>query len=532
MKQTITIIHTILLFSVGIFAQLPGPGMGVKGGELKYGENEFPDSFDPFTSVQNSANIRLTELMFESLIDEDEFGDYIPELASELPTRAGNRVTINLKQGVTWHDGEAFDADDVKFTVEAYQNPQNITGPYWRSVIKKFKSCVVTTPYQVVFEIDDRTDDVAPLFMFKIIPEHAFNGNTSISKSNGFSRRPIGTGPYQFLINNDNEIRLKYFEAYHQGRANLDDFRMVYRDDPNTQVASLEADGLNTLVRIRNQDISRLSGNFNLRSYKSLNVSYIGYNLRHPVLRDQRIRWAISLGMDREYMLKTLYLNKGTLVSGPFPPGSPYYNRDITGYPYNVEEARGFLEKAGCQDSDGDGILELPLRGERYPLDFELSLEATGQNNSSVESVAEALVEYMSKIGIRLRIRHLDAAGLRAKVFSPPYEFDMVIHAWTFNEANDVSTLFSTGGFNNFVGFADPEIDKYFTAVRNTDDPEARRLLNFEIHNQLMKKCPYTFLWSLEAHAAFHKKIQGTQDIHPFRFFTYARNWWIPFEEQ
>ena len=84
---------------------------GLTGGQFKYGEDEFPDTFDPITSDLSMANVRLSELIFEALLDKDIVGNYVPELAAQMPVVQGKEVVFELKQNVTWHDGKPFTAD-------------------------------------------------------------------------------------------------------------------------------------------------------------------------------------------------------------------------------------------------------------------------------------------------------------------------------------------------------------------------------------------------------------------------------------
>ena len=117
----------------------PAQELDLTGGEIKYGENEFPGSFDPITSVEMS-NLRLVELLFESLLTTDELDNYIPQLADEMPSINGRIVQFKLKNNVNWHDGKPFTSKDVKFTFDLLRNNKTIKSPYLSIETKSTKA--------------------------------------------------------------------------------------------------------------------------------------------------------------------------------------------------------------------------------------------------------------------------------------------------------------------------------------------------------------------------------------------------------
>jgi peptide/nickel transport system substrate-binding protein len=221
------------------------------------------------------------------------------------------------------------------------------------------------------------------------------------------------------------------------------------------------------------------------------------------------------------------YFNKGELISGPFPPASPYNNPEINIYPYRPDLAIGYLGKIGCRDSDGDGILE--LNGQ--PLEFVLFIEAETQIHSSIQGVAESIEDYLGEIGIKITVKNLESHAFTDRV-KIKRDYDMVISGWIFDEQNNISSLFRTNGENNFISYSNPEVDKYIDYVNSEFDEEKKRLVNYKLHEILQLDSPYCFLWTLDKYAALHKKIRGTEYIHPFKFFSFIGYWYIPRELQ
>jgi peptide/nickel transport system substrate-binding protein len=202
-------------------------------------------------------------------------------------------------------------------------------------------------------------------------------------------------------------------------------------------------------------------------------------------------------------------------------------NPDCLPWPFIPEKAKDFLRDIGCIDSNGDGILE--FMGQ--PLKFDMIIEAEGQGLTDLQGPALAIKDYLNELGIKIEIIHMDSQTILNRVFKNK-QFDMVISSWAFDELNDVSSLFQTNGENNFVSYSNPEVDKYFKIISQAQNSELIRLSNFEIHNRIQVDCPYTFLWTLDKYAAINKKVRGTDNIHPFKFFSFIRQWYIPKEYQ
>jgi len=497
------------------------------GSEFKYGENEPQDAIDPVTSRQNMPNVRLMEFLFESLLVDDPNGTAIPQLAVEMPTIKGREVLFKLKEGVRWHDGTPFTAEDVKFSYMLYQNPDTFTEPFNHKVASRIEQCIVIDDFTVKFVLKEARKNPYGIFSLKIIPKHAI-GKPVLRPGHPFTKNPIGTGPYKFVKQKENSVWMAVNEDYHNQRAYIDEAVMEYVPDQRMMLSLLLSDsGLDAVIELRPKDIVVVesTGKFNLLEYNSMSFNYIGYNLKNPILGIKKIRYAIALGIDRQEILAVPYLNKGQLVSGPFPPNSIYNNPDIDPQmpPFMPDKAAELLAEVGCVDSNGDGVLEL----DGQPLEFEMIVRVEDNDVPA----ALAIQDYLKQIGVKINLKHMATETIKSVVFKNK-NFDMALLGWVFDSENDVSSLFHSRGYNNFIGFSNSRIDQYIEAIGKATDQEQKRKLNYKLHELLFNEMPYTFLWSLDKYAAIDKKVQGTENLHPFKFFTYFNKWYIPLNLQ
>jgi peptide/nickel transport system substrate-binding protein len=115
------------------------------------------------------------------------------------------------------------------------------------------------------------------------------------------------------------------------------------------------------------------------------------------------------------------------------------------------------------------------------------------------------------------------------------HKFDIIYADWLFDDSFDISSLFHSKeigpGRNNFGAYRNPEVDSLLEEARSTLDVEMKRTIYRKLHELLAEEAPYTYLWTLTNYAAFNKKLRRIE-IHPTRFFTYIKDWYIPSEEQ
>jgi peptide/nickel transport system substrate-binding protein len=197
--RSLTCLGLAAVIGTATLASAAGKGENLKGGRLIYAEPILPDTYDPITTSDNETSLRLSELMFESLVYIDYRGEVKGRLAEKWNVFNGNqRITFYLRKDVKWHDGTPFTANDVKFTYDAIMNPLSDVRPESRQALEVIKSVSVLGDYVVKFDFNTSVAEPERRFLFKIVPEHLFGGKPVLSKFSKFSKNPIGTGYYKF----------------------------------------------------------------------------------------------------------------------------------------------------------------------------------------------------------------------------------------------------------------------------------------------------------------------------------------------
>ncbi|RJP73277.1 MAG: hypothetical protein C4524_14955 [Candidatus Zixiibacteriota bacterium] len=507
------------------------------GGAFRYGESRPLTTLDPITS-NSMESLRLCELIYESLITQDVRGNFVPQLAETLMVSPnGLDVTVKLRKGRRWtsHFDKnleyEFTAEDVAATVKAIKNPNSIKSPYLAANLKQIESCTVRDPFTVVFRLARPNVNPEALFTFKIIPGRALPpGEKIITKSCALATSsPVGTGCYTAVLTQDAEVRLKVNPRHLPRPAHISSVKMICELDPSMLKGKLQGGNIDAIIDVPVTDIRTYDDDFNfqVKAYNSMTFDYLALNHRHPLLKQKAFRQALTLATDREGIIRQQYLGNGAVISGPYPPASAWLNLDAEPWPYDPGAAREILDGLGLRDTNGDGLRE--YQGRPIVLKAKIPVGLDRENTAS--RTMNFIQANWRSVGLGLDIVPVEFRVLRNQLFNY-HDFDVAFQSWNFDEANDVSSLFATDSYpNNYVSYSNYQVDAAIAAIKAARDHDQRVALSRNLHGILRDDCPYVFLWSLKKCAAISHKIKNVE-IHPFRFFTFIDQWFIPYDLQ
>jgi len=534
------ILVVLLLIVAMAMASSTANGAGQKkdnrpdGGSLNYGEYGRPATLDPVTSNE-MISLRLTELIFNGLVGINEKQEIVPELAEKWDCSADGRTyTFFLRRDVMWHPKEGeepkpFTADDVIFTYKIMMHPKTITPLKVRyefiSTVEKLDD------YTVKFTLKRPILNALAKFSFKVIPKHGPSNPLYLTRDDHFVQSPIGTGPYVLKnITAEREIILSANENYFKGRPHIDKLIAKPFADQNIMTQALMFNAIDMIVLVNPRDLPEIQGDkrFILQPYNALSYSFFGYNVRTPPLADKRVRKAFTQAVNRQEMLDSFFNGQGTIISGPFAPGSWAYNLDVQPLSYDPEKARALLQEVGFSRG-ADGFMQKD--GKRLALSLKVPIE---KESEAVKRVVLAFKNYLKNIGVDIKVEFKEWQAWKEDVFLE-HDFDIIFASWVFDDSADISSLFHSGEIgswkNNFGGYSNPEVDGLINESKLTLDHEKRRTINRKLHAILAEENPYTFLWTLTNYAAYHKKVRRVA-IHPYKFFSYADDWFMEEKDQ
>lgn len=411
-----------------------------EGGTLVFGRGGDSVGLDPAYETDGNS-FMVADNIYEQLVAYmDETTDIEPGLAKSWDiSDDGKTYTFQLREGVNFHDGTAFNADavvfsigrmmkdrNVKFFGDDYEIPAQERPPeYWVSMEMDdtVGSIEATGEYTVVFNLlRVEAPFIANMGMdfASIISPAAF-----MKDPKGFIRNPVGTGPFSFVKwVADDSITLEKFKDYWNkanGGPYLD--KVVFRAIPENSVRFLELKvGSIDVCQFPNPadiDLVKKDANLKMVSQPGMNVGYLGFNHTKTLWKNVHLRRAVAHAINRQAIVDNIYQGMGQLAKNGIPPTMWGYNDDVPGYVYDVELAKKELEAAGYPG--GEGLPELKLWSMPVPRPY----------NPEGLKVGIAMIGDLKKIGITANVTSYDWGTYLKRQREQPDDMDMFQLGWT-----------------------------------------------------------------------------------------------------
>lgn len=480
--------------------------------------------------ASDSSSHAVAGQVYNGLVKYDKNLNIVGDLAESFDISTdGLTITFHLRHGVKWHDGAPFTSRDVLYTYRVTIDPKTPTA--YAEDFKQVKSISAPDDYTVRVVYGAPFAPALASWGMNILPAHLLEGK-DITKSL-LARKPVGTGPYRFKEwISGQKIVLEANSDYFEGRPYID--RFIYRviPDSSTMYMELKAGAIDlmslTPVQYSRQTTGKsFTSRFNKYRYPSSGYLYMGYNLRHPLFGDKRIRQAMTAAINKEELIKGVLFGMGQKSHGPIVPGRWAYNPNVRDIEYNPKRAAELLAEAGWSEKNSDGILVK----DGKPFKFTI---LTNQGNQQRLMSAQIIQQRLGQVGVDVKIRIVEWATF-LKEFIDKGKFEVVMLAWNISQDPDMYDVWHSSktkpGELNFIGFKNAEVDRLLVEGRNTFDIEKRKKAYFRIQEILADEQPYTFLYVPDALPVVSARIRGVEPA-PAGIGHNQIKWYVPKNEQ
>lgn len=525
-----------LIFAVTACSQSPAPHRsGAHDEKPAYGDALVEGTIGDASTLipllaTDSASHAVADQVYNSLVKYDKDFKIVGSLAESFDIAPdGLAITFHLRKGVKWHDGAPFTARDVLYTYRVTIDPKTPTA--YAEGFKQVKSVTAPDEYTVRVTYDAPYAPALASWGESILPAHLLEGK-DITKS-PLARAPVGTGPYRFkewVLGQ--KIVLESNHDYFEGRPWID--RYIYRIIPDTSTMYMELKagavdmmGLTPVQYARQTTDTRFTSLFNKYRYPSTSYVYLGYNLRHPLFKDKRVRQALTAAIDKDELIHGVLFGMGQKAVGPIPPGSWAYNPNVRDIAYDPKHAAELLAQAGWKEKNSDGILVK----DGKPFSFTI---LTNQGNQQRLLTAQIIQQRLKFVGIDVKIRIVEWATF-LKEFVDKGNFETVMLGWTTSPDPDMYDVWHSSKTNpgelNFVGYKNAEVDRLLVEGRSTFDIEKRKKAYFRIQEIMADEQPYTFLYVPDNLPVVSARICGVKPA-PIGIGYNQIRWYVPKGEQ
>jgi peptide/nickel transport system substrate-binding protein len=473
---------------IGALAAQDATPAPVTGGTLKLGVQADPAELDPHLT-QLTAAWHVIEHVYENLVTTDETLAPVPALAESWDiSDDGVTYTFNLRQGVTFHNGRAFVADDVKYSFERILDPE-LASPNV-SDLESIESIEVVDDATVTITLKAADSSFLAKLMggsIVIVPREVVEENGDLMQT------MVGTGPFRFVEYVPNtEVTLERNPDYWDAPLPyLDELFIQVIPDNTARTTALVTGTVDIIEYAPVQDLPIFEDDETLAvtGNENTNIRYLGINMTREPFDKLEVRQAIAMVIDRGPIIDAAYFGAGMPTNVIFPP-TYWAGMESEIAPVDIDGAKALLEQAGV----GDGFSCTILSWAQY---------------SFLSNAAIVIQEQLRQIGIEAEVELQENAVYLENYFAG--NFDMSVTGTSaYVDPNDViQSSFGTGESQNGVQYSNEEVDRLIQEGIATTDQAERAEIYGEIQRILLEDLPWINLFIAEQYEAMKSYVKG-----------------------
>jgi peptide/nickel transport system substrate-binding protein len=463
---------------------------------LRIGLAEDPDMLDPSLGRTYVGRIVFSAFC-DKLFDIDEKLNIVPQLALSHETSAdGKAVTIKLRPGVKFHDGEAFDAEAAKFSLDrhltmptSFRKPELAALDHVEVVDPLTIKLVLKTPFSPL--ISQLTDRAGMMVSPKAVKE----------QGDKFGLHPVCAGPYKFVerVQQDRIVFEKFADYWNKDNVFID--RIVYLPivDATVRLANVKSGGLDLIERVLATDIKDVRADSRLALSSALELGYFGLTLNthndktKGALTNVKVRQALDLSIDRDAINQAVFNGEFTPGNQWISPEHPYYQKAFPVRSRDIAKAKALLKEAG---------LTLPV-----------SVDMMVPKGAENEAVAQVLQSMAAEAGIDLKIRLIEFATSFKQAQAGEFQAFLIGWSGRIDPDGNSYVFLHSGAPQNDGGYTNPEADKLMEDARLTSDVAQRRAIYEKLTKIILNDEPIIYLYHRKLLFAHTKKLEGYRQM-------------------
>ena len=491
---------------VAVLLVLPactGAEKSVANKALRVGWSSEPDTMNPLTTYSTEAQ-EVLQLVYDKLVQYDTSLKPEPGLAQSWDYSSdGLDITYHLRQGVKWHDGQAFSSEDVKFTYDLIHQQNLSEYAQWLTDLVS----VDTPDANTVILRFSKPQAFNPGLAIPILPEHIWQGMSRSDVHKFSNDQPVGTGPFTFVDWKQGEtLTIQRNDNWWGDKPAAQRVIFVLYGNEDVMAQALRAGEVDVLTEVPPTIWDGLGGAANVKavSLPSFSFHHIGFNVStspdsrgNPLLLDPVIRQALSTAVDRNQLVQLALAGHGQPGSVLLPPALGDWqlqippDRQMNAKP---DQANQMLDQAGYVDTNRDGVRESK---DGTPLEFRLiAIESTTVDVRAAELFRDAA----QAVGIKLDLQTMDENTLGNTVYNTKDpDWDIFVWGWDSGVADPDYmlgiVLCSQIGGNNDVFYCDKKYDQLYAEQATTIDEAQRMLIVDQMQQMFYDSAAYIVMW-------------------------------------
>ncbi len=464
---------------------------------LRIGLAEDPDILDP-TMARTYVGRIVFSAFCDKLFDIDEQLNIVPQLALSYETSAdGKATTIKLRPGVKFHDGEPFDAEAAKFSLErhltfpgSFRKPELASVDHVEVVDPLTIKLVLKSPYSpLIAQLTDRAG-------MMISPKAAK------AEGDKFGLHPVCAGPYKFVerVQQDRIVFEKFAEYWNKDNVFIDRVVFLPIVDATVRLANLKSGGLDLIERVLATDIKDVRGDSRLKLSTAIELGYQGITLnigndkaKGPLSQSAKVRQALDWSIDREAINQVVF-------NGEFKPGNqwispdhPYYQKAFPVHGRDVEKAKALLKEAGVTPP--------------------VSVDFMVPKGAETETVAQVIQSMAAEAGFDMKIRVTEFATSLKQAEAGEYQAFMLAWSGRIDPDGNSYIFLRSNGPQNYSVWSNAEADKALEEARLVSDVAQRKAIYERLTKLTMEEEPILYIFHRRILIAHTTKLEGYKQM-------------------
>jgi peptide/nickel transport system substrate-binding protein len=469
-------------------------GNALAQGNLRIGLAEDPDVLDPSLARTYVGRIVFASIC-DKLFDIDEKLNVVPQLALGQETSAdGREVTIRLRPNVKFHDGEPFNAEAAKYSLERHLN---IKGSFRKPEIAAIDKVEVVDPLTIKLQLKQ---PFSPL-LAQLTDRAGMMVSPKAAEAAGdkFGLHPVCAGPYKFVerVQQGRIVVEKFADYWNKDQVSIDRITYLPIIDSTVRLANLRSGALDLIERVLATDIKEVREDRKLTLSKAVSLGYVsltmnlanGDKANNPLARDARVRRALELSLDRDAINQAVF--NGEFVPGNqwVSPQNSYYQSRFPVPKRDLAKAKALLKEAGVSG---------PL-----PLDFMVP------NGVEFRSVAEVIQSMAAEAGFDLKIRLTEFATSLKQSEEGNYQLYLIGWSGRSDPDGNSYSFLACNQPQNTAKYCDKDVDAALAESRSKTDMAARKAAYEKVTEKALGEGPILYLYHPQVLVAHSNKLTG-----------------------
>lgn len=448
----------------------------------------------------------LQRAIWDGLIYRDPItNEYKGNLATEWKWIDDKTLELKLREGVTFHNGDAFDADDVVATVNFVAKEENGVKTQrnvnWMESAEKVDDFTVRIKTKTVFP-------AAIEFLSGPVSMYPADYYAEVGAS-GMGLKPVGTGPYKVVeVVPGQHFVLEKNENYHdspKGQPSIGKIDIRTIPDVNTQIAELFSGSLDLIWQVpadQAEKLAEMGDQFTVSNESTMRVGYLAMdaagrsNMDPNPFKDIKVRQAVNYAIDRNALVDNLLKGKSKVIWTPCFPSQFGCDQNVTEYPYDPEKAKALLAEAG------------------YPDGFETEFYAYRDR-----AYAEAITSFLNAVGIKTDFKMLQYSALRE--LNMKGEVPLTFQTWGSYSINDASAMVSQFFKHGSLDMTrDDQVLEWLDVADQSNDPETRKEYYTKALTRISDEAYWAPMFSYNTNYVTNKVVEYTPTADEVLRFT------------